>query len=123
VLSILHSSFFIPLIQPQSFYNPALGQMFVYDVGGIFGLYVAVHDAPRVNDERRAGALLAVLAEVKAIAGLHPHFVLLAAHHYVFHALSLQLNFQGLRYFFANVSFLGVANEQAGGGSGRFHGG
>ncbi len=67
------------LIQQQTLYRAAFAEVLPHDVGGVFGLYVAVPDAIRVDYYGCAGAFFAVLALVEATARLYAGFVFLAA--------------------------------------------
>lgn len=83
-----------------------------HDVGSVFGLYVAVPDAIRVDYHGRAGAFFAVFAPVKATARLHAGFVLFAARKQRLQSLLLQLDFQCPRDIFADFGFLSITNKQ-----------
>jgi hypothetical protein len=93
----------------------------VHDVGGVFGLDVAIHGSFGIHDKSGAGAFFAMLAEVEAVAGLHPHLVLLAAKQQLFQALFFEFRFEGFNDILAHLILLGGTYKETGDGSSRFH--
>lgn len=113
--------FYSFLLQAQALYYATFAQVLLHNVGGVFGLHVAIYGAFRVHHKGGAGAFFAVLAEVEAVAGLYPHFVPGTARKQAFQALFLQLNFQGFGYVLAHFILLSSTNEQANNGRSGFH--